>query len=437
MKKIFLTFALALCIFYLNAQDEAVVQLYATQKKWDKAKEEVDKWLSDSKLKTKDKQTALLWKMMVYSNLYADSALTSKYPDANIQALDAFNQYQALDPTLKQLKDQSFFASGIGNLYSGSFNKGKDFFQAKQWDSAFKYFSESEQLGTFLLANKLSTSTATVDTLTVLYTGFSAQNAKHMDSAVKYYQKLADIKVNGPDYEDIYKFLIEYSSQQKNDTAFKKYLALAKELYPNDNAAWSQYEMTAVTANASLPELLQKYQQDAAAGNMTEDKLIAYAEALATTDKAQLDALDSTQQMNIKVAAAQAFEKAFALNDTMGLYAFNAGVIYYGIYSDLDDRYSANRGEGAALKAKREAITKQEAAYADTAAQWLEKAYPVLKAKQDRTRPETASLNRTVDYLANIYYWKRDQTKTNGNTKDYDKYDALYKQYDAEHNSYK
>jgi len=437
MKKIILAIAFIFSATYIMAQDETVISVFVQQKQYEKAKEQVDKWLSDSKLKTKDKQTALLWKMMVYSNLYADSALTSKYPDANIQALDAFNQYQALDPTLKQLKDQSFFASGIGNLYSGSFNKGKDFFQAKQWDSAFKYFSESEQLGTFLLANKLSTSTATVDTLTVLYTGFSAQNAKHMDSAVKYYQKLADIKVNGPDYEDIYKFLIEYSSQQKNDTAFKKYLALAKELYPNDNAAWSQYEMTAVTANASLPELLQKYQQDAAAGNMTEDKLIAYAEALATTDKAQLDALDSTQQMNIKVAAAQAFEKAFALNDTMGLYAFNAGVIYYGIYSDLDDRYSANRGEGAALKAKREAITKQEAAYADTAAQWLEKAYPVLKAKQDRTRPETASLNRTVDYLANIYYWKRDQTKTNGNTKDYDKYDALYKQYDAEHNSYK
>ncbi|MEP6464694.1 MAG: hypothetical protein ABJB05_00250 [Parafilimonas sp.] len=437
MKKIILFVALIFSAMYTMAQDEQVINLYVQQKQYEKAKEQVDKWLSDSKIKPKDKQTALLWKMMVYSNLYADSALTSKYPDANTEALDAFNQYKDLDPTLKQLKDQSFFASGIGSLYSGSFEKGKNFFQAKQWDSAFKYFSESEGLGTFLLENKLSTSTATVDTLTVLYTAYAAQNSKHMDTAVKYYSKLADIKVGGPDYEDIYKFLIEYNSQQKNDTAFKKYLAIAKEVYPNDNAAWSQYEMSAMTANASLPELLQKYQQDAAAGGMSEDKLITYAEALATTDKAQLDPLDSTQQVAIKLAAAQAFEKAFALNDTMGLYAFNSGVIYYGIYSDLDDRYSANRGEGAALKAKRDAISKDETAYADTASEWLEKAYPILKAKQDRTKPETASLNRTVDYLANIYYWKRDQTKTNGNSKDYDKYDALYKQYDAEHNSYK
>ncbi len=33
MKKIFLTLALAFCIVYLNAQDEAVIQLYATAKK--------------------------------------------------------------------------------------------------------------------------------------------------------------------------------------------------------------------------------------------------------------------------------------------------------------------------------------------------------------------------------------------------------------------
>ncbi len=437
MKKIILSVVLIFSAAYLMAQDETVIQLYVGQKQYEKAKEQVDKWLADPKLKDKDKQSALLWKTLVYSHLYVDSSLTSKYPDANAQSLEAFNQYQALDPTLKQLKDQNFFASGIGNLYSGSFEKGKNYFQAKQWDSAYKYFAEAENLGSFLLANKLSSSAASIDTITVLYTGYAAQNAKQLDTAAKYYSKLAGIKVAGPDYEDIYKFLVEYNFEKKNDEDFKKYLALAKELYPNDNSVWTQYEMTAMTASASLPVLLEKYQQDVAAGNMNEDKLTSYAEALATTDKSQLDALDSTQKVAIKLAAAQAFAKAFEMNNTNGLYAFNTGVIYYSLYGELDDRYAANRGEGAALKAKRAEIAKQEMAYSDTAAEWLEKAYPILKAKTDRTKSETSSLNRTVDYLANIYYWKRDQTKTNGNPKDYDKYDALYKQYDAEHASYK
>src|SRR5215831_14680918 len=106
---------------------------------------------------------------------------------------------------------------------------------------------------------------------------------------------LADLKVAGPDFEDIYKYLIEYYSEKKDDANFKKYLATAKELYPNDNSTWTQYEMNNMTANANLTDLLQKYQQDAAAGGMNEDKLIGYAEALATNDKTQLASLDSTQ----------------------------------------------------------------------------------------------------------------------------------------------
>ncbi len=435
MKKVLLTIALIFSIVYLNAQDEAVIQLYATQKQWEKAKDQVDKWLENTKLKDKDKTTAYLWKLEVYSQLYVDSALSPKYPDAQDQATDALNKYEALDPTLKQMKDQSF-AVGVGNLYTGTFNKGKSAFQSKDWKNAFKYFSEAEKLGEFLLANKLSSNSGSVDTVTVLYTGYSAQNSQMADSAVKYYSMLADIRIAGADYEDIYKYLIQYYSDKKDDANFKKYLAEAKELYPNDNATWTQFEMGDLTQNADLPKLLEQYQKDVAAGNMNVQKYSSYGEALATTDKAQLDKLDSTQKVNIKLAAAQAFAKSYELDSSNGLYAFNTGVIYYAIYSDLDDKYHANTGEGAALKTKRAAIEKQELAYADTSSQWLEKAYNSLKVKTGRSKVENSSLNRTVDYLANINYWERDQTKVNGNNKDYDKFDALYKKYDAEHNTY-
>ena len=437
MKKIVLSIVtLVFFSSYLMAQDETVVQLYVTQKKYEDAKTQVDKWVADPKLKDKEKPVAYLWKMMVYSDIFVDSSLSTKYPDAGTQAMDAFNQYQALDPSLKMLKDGNF-ASGVGNLYSGSFNMGKNSFQNKDWENAYKSFAAAGKLGDFLLANKLSASTSTVDTVTVLYTAYSAQNAKMVDTAAANYTRLADLKISGPDYEDIYKFLIEYYSQKKDDANFKKYLAAAKELYPNDNSTWTQYEMGNMTANAKLPDLYQNYLKDAAAGAMNEDKLIGYAEAFATNDQTQLEGLDSITRLNIKLAAAQAFGKAFELNNKNGLYAFNTGVIYYSLYGELDDRYSANRGESAALKAKRAEIGKMEMAYSDTAAQWLEKAYPILKDKQDRTKSETSSLNRLVDYLANIYYWQRDQTKTNGNSKDYDRLDGLYKKYDAEHQTYK
>src|SRR4051812_48891907 len=177
MKKIVLSIVLiAFCAAYVKAQDETVIQLYVTQKQYEKAKEQVDKWANDPKLKDKEKPNAYLWKLLVYSYIYNDSALKTKYPDANAQALQAFSAYQAADPSLKIMKD-GHFEAGIGNLYSGSFNRGKDYFQNKQWDSSFTYFSEAEKLGNFLLVNKLSSTTSTIDTVTVLYTAYAAQNS--------------------------------------------------------------------------------------------------------------------------------------------------------------------------------------------------------------------------------------------------------------------
>ena len=91
-------------------------------------------------------------------------------------------------------------------------------------------FSASQALGNFLLANKLSTSTATIDTITVLYTGYAAQNSKQLDSAAKYYSMLADLKVGGSDYEDIYKFLVEYYSEKKDNANYDKIFGHCKRI---------------------------------------------------------------------------------------------------------------------------------------------------------------------------------------------------------------
>lgn len=435
MKKIVLSVALLFCTVYLMAQEETAIQLYYTTKKYDKAKEEVDKWVADPKIKDKDKPAAYLWKLLIYSTLYSDSSLTNQYPDANTQALDAFEKYKAADPSLKAMRD-GHFEAGIGNLYAASFNYGKNAFQNKDWDKAYTSFAESETLGNFLLTNKLSSSTSTLDTATVLFTAYAAQNSKKLDTAAMLYGRLADVKIGGQEYEDIYKFLVEYYSQKKDDANFKKYLATAKELYPNNNV-WTQYEMNAMTSNAKLPDLYQSYLKDAAAGSMNEDKLIGYAEALATNEQSQMEGIDSAQKINIKLGAAQAFAKAFEMNGKNGLYAYNTGVIYYGVFNDLDDRYHSFTGESAALKAKRSETAKMQSAYGDTAAEWLEKGLPILKDKQDRTKQETSVLNYTVRDLANIYQWKRDRTKADGNSKDYDKYDAMYKKYDDLYNTFK
>src|SRR6478736_10368108 len=104
MKKLVLAVALLFSVSYLMAQDETVIQLLVTQKQYEKAKDQVDKWLAQPKLKEKEKPAAYLWKLLVYSQLATDSALSGKYPDAAAQATSALDQYMLLDPSLKALR---------------------------------------------------------------------------------------------------------------------------------------------------------------------------------------------------------------------------------------------------------------------------------------------------------------------------------------------
>lgn len=434
MKQFILLFFTVLSASSVFAQDYNQVVLNYQLGKIDKAKTELEKL--ELNPKAKDKVETVLWQLVINSEIYADSALYIKYPDAEKNALAAFEKYSKAEPALTKLKDA---ASGgvraVGLLYSQSFNIGKENFIKNDWNKSFTYFAIAEKVGEFINNNGLNENKIAIDTVTVLYTAYAAQNATLYAEATTYYQKLTDLKISGADYEDIYRFLIDYYSKQKDQANFAKYLALAKELYPNDNAMWAQLEMNNMTENTGLSEILDAYRKELSGGTMNEDKYLNYAETFATAKHEDLEKLDSAKQQEIKLAGAEAFSKAFEFGQN-GLYAFNAGVINYSVFGVLDERYLAYRGEAAALKAKRAEIEKEQYKYADESIKWLEQAYTILKAKQDRVKSETSSLNRAVDYLANLYIWKRDKSKVT-TPKDYDIYDAKFKQFDLEHNSFK
>ncbi len=434
MKQFILACFIAISSMGAYAQDYTQVTTNYYTGKYEAAKTELDKLAQNPKLK--DKAETYLWQLVINSELYNEPASYTKFPESEKTALTAFDQYIAAEPALTKLKDNTTGGTrAVGILYSNSFNIAKDYFQKNDWEKAYYYFGISERMGEFINANGLNSNKIAIDTVTVLYTGFAAQNAQRADDAMRYYKKLTDLKIAGAEYEDIYRYSIDYYSKKKDAENFSKSLALAKELYPNDNAMWAQIEMNNLAENTAITDILAKYKSEVSGGQMNEDKYLNYAETLASPKKDELDKLDSTVQMDIKLAAAEAFSKAYGYTPN-GLYAFNAGVINYNIFGILDERYAANRGESAALKAKRAEIEKEQYKYADESAKWLELAYTNLKAKTDRSKSETSSLNRTVDYLANIYYWKRDKSK-GVSPKDYDAFDAKFKIYDAEHNSFK
>jgi hypothetical protein len=71
----------------------------------------------------------------------------------------------------------------------------------------------------------------------------------------------------------------------------------------------------------------------------------------------------------------------------------------------------------------------------DIASEWMEKSFAVLKDKAPKSNSEKNVLNKTVDFLANIYQYKRDKAKAK-DPKAYDLFDAKYKQFDALHDKF-
>lgn len=431
MKKNILLVLLSAITCITFAQDYTKVTTMYALKKWEDAKKEVDKLATDPK--AQDKPETLVWKANVYAELYADSSLTAKYPDAGNQAYQTLQAYIQKEPSLKTLKENGLRVLGI--LYGNAFNEGKKYFGESKWPESFTAFKKAEEMSEFIMKNNLGSGAQGIDTFTVLYTGFAAQNSNKPAEAVVYYEKLADKKVSGPDFKDVYRYMLQYYSDQKNTEKFNKYLPVAKELYPTESAVWSQAEMTNMSANSSLTDIQAKYKQDDATGKLTEDQYISYAESFAGLTKGKDTKLDSTQQVEIKFSGADAYKKAFALKNN-GLYAYNAGVLYYAVYDQLSERSFNLRGTSAALKTQRDEVSKQMSPLADSAINWLEQAYNVLKAKTPREKTESLSLNRTVDYLAILYGWKRDKAK-GVNPKDVDAFDVKYQLYDNEHDKYK
>src|ERR687889_128150 len=121
MKKTILSVLLASITCVALAQDYSKVTTMYALKKWEDAKKEIDKLATDPK--AQDKPETLVWKAIIYGELYADSTLAPKYPDAGEQSYQAVKAYLQKEPDLKTLKETGGVRA-LGILYGNSFNEG-------------------------------------------------------------------------------------------------------------------------------------------------------------------------------------------------------------------------------------------------------------------------------------------------------------------------
>ncbi|MEY3208894.1 MAG: hypothetical protein RL064_925 [Bacteroidota bacterium] len=457
MKKFIGALVLVMTSLFVNAQDFKKVQTNLILSKYEAAKEEYEK----SVVKNANLATTAegyYWKAKIYSGLEKDASLASKYPTAYDLTKAAIVQYAALDTSFKLAKEngqEPFF-----DVYIKSFKDGVSAFNDKKWPDAAKNFDEAVQFSDIIFTQGWATSKQKFDTTSIIYAGYSNQNAGNIEKTVGYYKRLVDYKLNGAELLDVYKYILVQLINTKDKVSFDKYYTLSTEAYPNES--WAEYKTEFVEKSLSIDEKIKLYNDLVPTNTLTEVEYQMYGDMFMAA-KGQDNVTEADSEKYIALAG-EAYKKAFNANNQNYAAAFNVGISYYNQYSILDDKYRDNIKNlqnlnatkaslapkdpkkklafEAQFKAKQDSIKKLNVLLdapikekVDGAIEWIEKAYSVLKDKQKLERSEKNVAARSVDFLATLYAYKRDKARGK-DQKVSDEYDAKFNAFDKLHDKY-
>ena len=135
----------------------------------------------------------------------------TKYPNAGDIAADALEKYGMMDIGYKNILALTGSAVSFFDLYDTHFEIGKALFNDSSWSLASENFLKSiKYIDTIIKYKWMSDTTIKIDSRTLLYLGACFQNIKQKGDAARYYQIIADKKLNDPSLLFLYQFLLEY-----------------------------------------------------------------------------------------------------------------------------------------------------------------------------------------------------------------------------------
>lgn len=430
-----------------------VENLY-TLNKLDDAKIELNQLVAESG--GKGAIESKYWNAKILALNFKDPTIRSKTPSIITEAEIAMNEYIQSDPNFEMVKTKG--SELFTNMYNTLTEIGVSNFNINNYELAASSFEKAIFYSDYILRNKWSMREETIDTTIILNCAISYRYAKKPDFAAKYYSRLADIKVNGPEFIDVYKFLLEHHTKNKNKIEFDLYYNYAKALYPK--IVWDDYEVKYMDQNFNLSEKTSYYDEMDKSGKLSEHLYMQFANIFGAVKNE--NGIDSITRIKYNQKSTEAYQNAFNKNNTNGIAAFNAGSNYYNHFNEGETKFSSNNNllkelllvkpiKDLKRKAELEQINKlkilelknQNAEiektvmnHADSALDWFSKSYNTLAFKKNRTFAERNILNKAVDFIANLYYYKKERVKLSDPTL-YKLLESKFNEFDSLHNTFK
>jgi hypothetical protein len=412
MKKVLLTTLLAIAGLGMIAQKVDKAKELLTKNKLAEAKTEIDGITADAK--NAKLGEAWYYKGKIYAAIAADNALGAQTPDAREQAFDAFKKYVEVDDKHVMLVLENY--KSITDLYQYYFSTGAALFKAEKPAEAYTTFKNCLAISDYMSSKGWTN--VKLDTTVVLYTGITAEKALKKDEAAIYYARLADAKISGENNDQIYGWLTGFYAEKKDNTNAMKYLNLAREVFPQKEAAWDEYEMEMIRNSGDKKALYDKYEKMLAKNPSDYQTLFNYSVDLYTGayDTSLAKRPPNSAETITKVETN--LKKVVELKpDYVGGY-LALGKVIFNEANDVMNESKKIRPNGA-VKLKPEELKKKndlrDAANKkfDEAIPYFEKIDQLLGSQGKLKGEDKRALKDTYDLLSAIYDFKNNKEKSN------------------------
>ncbi|HEX2533146.1 MAG TPA: hypothetical protein VHK69_05395 [Chitinophagaceae bacterium] len=402
MRKIIFAAFLAASFSAVQAQNLDDIQEKMNKKKYDEAIEKINKELGNAK----HQNNPNLWyyKGQVLFELSKDSTKTDKnYLD---ESYAAFRKYYELDPSNKMgTLEQN---ARLFQLYETHYNKAISNYNQQQFDQAYASFKNALEVEEYIAAKGFSYngfSFPAIDTALILNVAAMANKSNKEDEAIQYYQRLADKKMQGKDFQEIYQLLVEYYSKKGDQANRDKYMAYGKELYP-DYEYWIEADLGPLKENK--PALFAKY--DELVNANPSKYYLAYNYAVELFNYVYANESKPADASNYEPKIEPAIQKALSAQNTPEANLLMLRYLSEKTYK-MEDQARAIRGTKPEDVKKKQALNAQVAKTYDQLVPYAEQVISSLTAKAEKSGSDKANLRYATNIMVDYYTSKKQLDK--------------------------
>jgi tetratricopeptide (TPR) repeat protein len=423
MKSILLTVLVAIAGLSLNAQSLDKAKEFLKANKLTDAKTQIDGVLADAKnAKNAD---AWFYKSKIYEGIAASDQLKAQFPDARAQAFEALKNYVAFDDKkliLLQLDQYKV----INEIYQSYFQLGAADYNSGKYNDALENFRGAIDASTFM--TEKGWVNMKIDTTSNIYAGISAEKAKKRDTAAIYYGRLADAKIAGTNMIEIYKWLANYYSADKNDQDDAlKYAGIGRELYPNDSS-WKDIEVNVYDnqldlyrKNGNKDSLFAAY--DRVVAKFPNNNIFLYNYGLEMYQYASDTTKRPANADELINRAKDILNKSLAIKPDYPQAALVLGEISYNEAVDLQAKARTIKGSTPDATKKRADLRDQAMKKYDESIPQFQKVEADLGTKGKLKMDDKTALRNAYDSLVTIYEQKKQKDKSDAYTTKYNNID--------------